>query len=506
MGRLSNIPIVTTNPYIPFIADEDDDTKVDTPPLLDIANADPKVKRIKEGYYGLLADLQHFVDHKTYELQRKKMLFCINRDSMNLQQDISDLEEQIKKLIAHRKAISCCSSWGIDLVNINDPELQYKKPIPCRRSFCPNCSEVGSDTHILRCQKGWNIIKQCEKGSVDIGHMVWTTPPEVRKGLLEKKKVTLLQKAVVNITRKYLGIGGFLCSFHYFGEPSEDGYADYAPHVNLLFPLKDKHGNKLTKYKLTELDLYQMKQDYAKALVYITGIELENPVNQDTREEELTIYYRWFCWDGEKWMGKNKGGHMEEHNMHHLVYYDLRSTISPTNLIKQGDDVKEFVYFEMVGFHLSRGFGSLCNHMIHKYLLKLNPLYVKDEKKSFKCLVDESRLQVKKLHGSNKALISSIRTDSNIISISENIEESNTKLYANSNVVYTLMLKSIGYFAFHTVVLNNLVTQLFCLKSSLGSFIIKPLLKHWCAMNQNDQMPFLGNHFLSKNGKSKKGG
>ena len=448
MSNVTHSYIEVKNPYVPPIENE----TISTPTLLNVADNSETVEEIKGKYYGILANLQYFIDDKSDELKSKQRKLTKDRGNSGLELEVTNLEEQVDVLIAHRKAVSCCSSWGINLINTNNPELKYRMPIPCRRLFCPNCSQLGSAPHIVRCQKGWELVKECEESSVGIGHFVFTTPPEVREGLLTKENIKLIQGEVTRITKKYVGCAGVMLSQHMFGELNENGYAKFSPHFNLIFPLANKDGNDLGSYKLSQLELCQMKIEYAEALTSITGIELKNPVKQNTREEELTIYYRWFTWDGNEWMGMDKDSNLTPHNMYHLIYYDFRSTIDPKNLIMQDDNVKEFVYFEMFGFHLVKGYGSLSNSLRSKYLKKLNPCYEKKEKIPFRCLVDDSVLKAKKLHGSNRVEISNIREDPEIISIEEYVEEMNTTFYANENVIVSILLNKAGVIAFYATV------------------------------------------------------
>ena len=466
---LNDISPNTTSSHIP-IADSEYIPK-SVPTLQEMADANPNVRKVKDRGYAILSDLQYLIEHKSNLLQEKQLMLCKHKDhivfGVKLELDIKRLEWEIEKLVSHRKAISCCTNWGIHVANEKDPDSKFRKPINCRSKFCPKCQDMGSESHILRCQNGWDLIKQCHKAFIDVGHIVWTTPPEMRRSFLDGEKIKQLQKAVVDITQRYLGVSGIVVSFHAFGEPDEDGYSEFAPHMNLLFPLADKEGIPVKKYKLTPQQILEMKHEYAVALTAITGEKLGKPVKQESRINELNFHYRWFYIDPKtkEWWGTDTNGNPEQKNMEHLIYYDFRSTFDPQNIIQHDDKVKEFIYFDMVGFHLVKGFGSLSNSTRSKFLKKLNPEYQKREKHPFRCPVTNEALKVVKLHGSNRVLISNIRHDSTVHPIQENIENSNSPLYASENIIYALQLKAVGYISFFVVAIQTKVCEMLLFKA-----------------------------------------
>ena len=303
---------------------------------------------------------------------------------------------------------------------------------------------MGSATHVRRCQNGIDLIEQCEAALVNIGHMVFTIAPEIRMFLLDDGKMDKLQKASVALAEEYLGIGGIQSTLHYFGNLDEHNYAKYHPHFNLIFPLMSKECYRLDIYKLSVEQLREMRVKWGMAQERISGEKLSKPVRQETREKELVINYRWFTFDSIDWWGiDDKTGDKCIKNMNHLIWYDFRSTVAPENLVQQPDEIKEFVYFSMYKKHTVKGYGTLSNSLRTKTLTVLNPSYEKPTVESYRCLVDNTPLEVKKLYGSNKALISNGRQDSSVAPIKENISGLSTSLLANYNVIKVLFWRNI---------------------------------------------------------------
>ena len=410
------------------------------PSIYDIAKASPHVDHL----YKVVGDLQSQIDLREPQLLKlKKRHIKTGRTNAKLELDIRKLENEIDVLISHRKALFCCNHWGIHYENTNNSRIKYRKTTDCRRNYCPSCGHVGSDTNILRSQSGKRLVEVCQKKRVAIGSTVFTTAPEFRSGLMCKQKQSQLMKGAYKLIEKYFGVGGSLMYLHHFGELNANSYADYAPHFNTVFPFTDEDGNKIRTYTLTPQEMYQMKVDWAVLQSEISGKPLAQPKNQDQREKEIVIDHQFFIYDGIDWVGRVENGGIGVRDMNHFVTYMSRSTIDGINLVKQPQNVKDFIYQTMFRYHLSRGYGKLANPNRTKYLNSLDSTYEKPANKPMVCLIDGSDLVVKKLHGSNRAYMSKVPLDSTVAPISEHVNGSSSKLYANKYVINALIWKNI---------------------------------------------------------------
>lgn len=425
----SNTPIANEPPNEP-------------PTLLEMAEANENVQRS----YAVLGDLQGQIDYKTDILEKIQRELIADRTNAELELNIEHIELEINRLIKHRIALCCCNGWGSHHINENRADLQYRVPKDCRRSYCPRCGSAGSKTNVIRAQSGFKIVDVCENSNIAIGSDVFTTAPEIRKGLLDENKISKLQKGAVELVKKYFGVAGVQAYPHVFGNNDENGFAVFAPHFNLVYPFADKDGNEIKTYKLSVEQLRQMRIEWGLLQEKVSGLKLGKATTQNKRELELIIEHQFFIYDGKEWWGKdNRNGHIVVRDVKNHILYETRSTIHPDNLVKQPQNVKDFVYHGLHGFHFSRGYGKLYNGSRTKYLTLLDESYESPAKakKPYRCLIDGSELKTKKLLGSNKAYISNIYQDSTIASVEENVVGISTSLHANYNVVYGLLWKSI---------------------------------------------------------------
>lgn len=439
---LDNIIIDLNSLYEPSNTPIANEPPNEPPTLLEMAEANENVQRS----YAILGDLQGQIDNKTDILEKIQRELLADKNNAELELYIEHTELEINRLIQYRKDLCCCNGWGSHHINENRPDLKYRVPHDCRKSFCPRCGKAGSKANVVRAQSGWKIVDVCEKAKIAIGSDVFTTAPEIRKGLLDKKKITKLQEGAVTLVEKYFGVGGIQAYPHIFGNNDKNDFAVFAPHFNLVYPFADKDGNEIKTYTLSVEEFRQMRIEWGLLQEKVSGLKLGKATTQKTREMELVIEHQFFIYDSKDWWGKDKrNGHISIRDVKSHILYETRSTIHPDNLIKQPQDVKDFVYHGLHRFHFSRGYRKFSGRYRTEYLTLLDESYERpaENKKPYRCLIDGSELKTKKLLGSNKAYISNIYQDSTIASVEENVVGISTSLHANYNVVYALLWKSI---------------------------------------------------------------
>ena len=115
----------------------------------------------------------------------------------------------------------------------------FAKPILCGKEFCTDCGENWSWAHQRRHYRWLPKVKSMET----TGYLVVTTPPAVRRFMLDKDHLNQFQKYCMRLLDRE-GFERGVCRYHWCGE---DGY-NWHPHLNFLFP-----GAYMPKEKLAKL-------------------------------------------------------------------------------------------------------------------------------------------------------------------------------------------------------------------------------------------------------------
>lgn len=238
--------------------------------------------------------------------------------------DISDtllIHEELKVELCGKSFIRnyVCSCGASSKYKVGD--RIYQK-IYCGRFFCPVCGRKGGKIQVKRKKRMREILSRKFKLSeMAFQSFVLTVPESVRNCFMSRSRMNELIKMSRELMEKFFPGKYFYVVLHPFGD-KEPGV--FKPHVNAVLVRDRKEVLKISSDMLAEI-----KDDYAKGLAAIAGVEVST----------ANIHY--------SFKKDNKA-------VNHLIKYLCRPVPGYDDLMSMSMFLKKLFVVEMKGFQFIR--------------------------------------------------------------------------------------------------------------------------------------------------------